>query len=79
MQPNAKPNTWRAHDETILALDWSPISGYIVSGGEDCRFKVWDGFGRALFTSGPHDFPISSISWSPDGEIFVVGSFNTLR
>ena len=40
---------------------------------------MWDTFGRQLFSSGQHDYPITSIAWSPDGQLFAVGSFNTLR
>lgn len=67
MQPTMKPSQWRAHEGVILALDWSLATGLIVSGGEDRRYKVWDMFGRALYTSLPHDCPITSLSWSPDG------------
>ena len=48
-------------------------------GGEDCRYRVWDTFGRQLFNSSQHDYPITSISWSPDGQLFATGSYNTLR
>ena len=62
-----KPSQWRAHDGVILAIDWSLATGLIVSGGEDKRYKVWDMFGRVLYTSLPHDCPIASLAWSPDG------------
>lgn len=26
-----------------------------------------------------HEQPITSLAWSPSGELFAVGSFNTLR
>ena len=26
-----------------------------ISGGEDCRYRVWDTYGRQLFSSGQHD------------------------
>ena len=51
----------------------------ICIGSEDCRYRVWDAFGRQMYNSGQHDYPITSISWSPDGQLFAVGSFNTLR
>lgn len=41
--------------------------------------QVWDSFGRLLYSSSSHDYPITSLSWAPDGEVFAVGSFNTLR
>ena len=40
---------------------------------------MWDAFGRQLYCSGQHDYPITAVSYSPDGENFAVGSFNTLR
>ena len=43
------------------------------------RYRVWDAFGRQLYCSGQHDYPITSVAYSPDGENFAVGSFNTLR
>ncbi len=39
---NAKQNAWKAHDGVILKVDWSPINHLIVSGGEDCKYKVRD-------------------------------------
>ena len=50
-----------------------------MTGGEECRYRVWDMFGRQLYSSGLHDYPITSLAFSPDGENFAVGSFNTLR
>lgn len=40
MQASSKQNSWKAHDGVVLKADWSAISGLIVSGGEDCRYKV---------------------------------------
>jgi intraflagellar transport protein 80 len=40
LQSSSKEVRWKAHDATVLALDWSPISGFIVSGAEDCKYKV---------------------------------------
>ena len=41
--------------------------------------QVWDTYGRQLYSSGAHDYPVTSVAWSNDGELFAVGSFNTLR
>jgi intraflagellar transport protein 80 len=79
LQPSVKPNQWKAHDGVILTVDWSQRNNTIVSGGEDKRYKVWDCFGRILFTSQLHDSPIASLAWSPDGSLFAVGAFNMLR
>ena len=47
----------------------------------DCDFfvQVWDTYGRIMYSSSAHDYPITSIAWTPNGELFAVGSFNTLR
>ncbi|NWW14146.1 IFT80 protein, partial [Oreocharis arfaki] len=79
LQPNAKVLQWKAHDGLILKTDWNSVNDLILSAGEDCRYKVWDSFGRALYSSQPHEYPITSIAWALDGELFAVGSFNTLR
>ncbi|KAF8384242.1 che-2 [Pristionchus pacificus] len=73
------PLSWKAHDGIVLCADWSAASDLIVTGGEDCKFKVWDSFGRVLFSSSLHEYPITSLSFSPDGALFAVGSFNLLR
>ncbi|RZC39328.1 intraflagellar transport protein 80 -like [Asbolus verrucosus] len=79
LAPNTKPLRWKAHEGLVLCLAWSPASELIVSGGEDCRYRVWDGQGRQLFSSGLHDNHITSIAWAPSGDLFAVGSYNTLR
>uniref|UniRef100_A0A1A8JRP5 Intraflagellar transport 80 homolog n=1 Tax=Nothobranchius kuhntae TaxID=321403 RepID=A0A1A8JRP5_NOTKU len=79
LQPSAKITQWKAHDGIILKVDWNSVSDLILSGGEDCKFKVWDSFGRLLHSSACHDYPVTSLSWAPDGEVFAMGSFNTLR
>lgn len=70
---------WKAHDELILCLDWSQANKLILSGGEDKKYKVWDQYGRNLYTSSPFNTVITSISWAPSGEYFAVGSFENIR
>lgn len=41
--------------------------------------KVWDSYGRLLYSSQPHEYPVTSMAWAVDGELFAVGSFHTLR
>uniref|UniRef100_A0A3B4WUP8 Intraflagellar transport 80 homolog (Chlamydomonas) n=1 Tax=Seriola lalandi dorsalis TaxID=1841481 RepID=A0A3B4WUP8_SERLL len=79
LQPSAKVIQWKAHDGVVLKVDWNSVNDLILSGGEDCKYKVWDSFGRLLYSSSSHDYPVTSLSWAPDGEVFAVGSFNTLR
>ncbi|VIO89049.1 Uncharacterized protein BM_BM3921 [Brugia malayi] len=52
--------------------------------GENCSTKVlksqvWDEYGRPIYCSSPQDYPITSIAWNVDGDLFAVGSFNLLR
>eukprot|EP00730_Choanoeca_flexa_P000017 TRINITY_DN10005_c0_g2_i4.p1 TRINITY_DN10005_c0_g2~~TRINITY_DN10005_c0_g2_i4.p1 ORF type:complete len:763 (+),score=166.92 TRINITY_DN10005_c0_g2_i4:103-2391(+) len=79
MQPNGKTEQWKAHDGVILDVDWGSVSNTIVSCGEDCRYKVWDSVGRALYSSGVHEHPIACVRWCPDGSLFAVGGYNTVR
>lgn len=79
IQAGSKTLTWRAHEGVVIACDWSMTTNTIVSAGEDCRYKVWDCFGRMLFTSRPQDHIVTSVRWAPNGLIFGVGSFQTLR
>ncbi|KAK2191278.1 hypothetical protein NP493_56g04017 [Ridgeia piscesae] len=78
-QPNAKANMWKAHEGVILKVAWNPVNNLILSAGEDCKYKVWDCYSRLMYSSPFHDYPITSLAWSPDGDIFAVGSFNTLQ
>lgn len=55
IQSGQKQISWKAHDGVVLSLSWNPSCNLIVSGGEDCRYKVWDAFGRNLFSSSPLD------------------------
>lgn len=74
-----KGKSWKAHDAAILTVDWNVVNNMIVSGGEDCRYKVWDSFGQALYQSQPYSHVITAVSWAPNGNHFVVGSFQMLR
>ncbi|KAL3846590.1 hypothetical protein ACJMK2_017565 [Sinanodonta woodiana] len=79
LQVNAKPTMWKAHEGIILVVEWNPVNNFLLSGGEDCKYKVWDTYSRLMYSSSAHDYPITSLAWTPDGELFAVGSFNTLR
>ena len=74
-QSGLSPLQWNAHSANVLALDWSYSTNLIVSGGEDCRYKVWDAQGSLLFHSRLLDQFVTSVAWRSDGECFAVGSF----
>ncbi|VDQ12481.1 unnamed protein product, partial [Trichobilharzia regenti] len=70
---------WKAHDGVILKVGWNTICDLLISGSEDCKYKVWDSFGRLLYSSSPFEYPITSLSWSPDGQIQkILASHNYL-
>ncbi|XP_060811530.1 intraflagellar transport protein 80 homolog isoform X3 [Bombus pascuorum] len=79
LNSNSKPRKLLAHDGLVLVLCWSHTHGLIISGGEDCRYKVWDSNGTQLFSSSIGDYPITSVNWSFSGDYFAVGSFNTIK
>jgi intraflagellar transport protein 80 len=77
--PGSKQLQWKAHDGVVLQADWNPANNLIVSCGEDCKYRVWDQYGRQLYNSLPYDHVITSVKWSPNGDMFAVGSFEMLR
>mmetsp|Transcript_57438 Transcript_57438/g.122180 ORF Transcript_57438/g.122180 Transcript_57438/m.122180 type:complete len:758 (-) Transcript_57438:34-2307(-) len=79
IQAGQKQVEWKAHEGGVLQIDWSYVNNTILSGGEDCRYKIWDGYGRMLFTSAPMDHVITSLAWAPTGKHFAVGSFNVIK
>ncbi|KAL5111883.1 hypothetical protein TcWFU_004006 [Taenia crassiceps] len=79
IRSNTASLTWVAHDGLVLKVDWNPVNDLLVSGGEDCKYKVWDSFGRPLFSSQVHKYPICSLAWKPTGDQFVVGSYDFLQ
>jgi len=74
-----KKTEWKAHDGFVMKVDWNPVNNKIVSCGEDCKYKVWDSYGRMLYQSETHEHVITSVRWNPGGNVFAVGSFNMLR
>uniref|UniRef100_A0A915MED8 Intraflagellar transport protein 80 homolog n=1 Tax=Meloidogyne javanica TaxID=6303 RepID=A0A915MED8_MELJA len=75
----SSPIKWRAHTGLVTCLGWSAVNDQILTGGEDCRYRLWNGQGRPLWSSSAYAFPISSVAWSHNGTMFAVGSFNLLR
>ena len=70
---------WKGHEGVVLKLDWNPSNNLILSCGEDCKYKIWDSFGRLLYSSPPYDYVITSVGWSPNGHYFAVGAFGMLK
>jgi len=79
LTPSSKQTMWKAHDAPVLSAEWNAVNNLIVSGGEDCRYRVWDCYGRQLYSSIANEYSICSVAWAPNGRYFAVGSFNMLR
>jgi len=78
-QAGQKAIEWKAHEGIVMQLDWSFVNNTILSGGEDCRYKIWDSYGRLLFCSAPLDHVVTAVAWSPSGKHFAVGSYNVIK
>jgi intraflagellar transport protein 80 len=79
IQAGQKQVEWKAHDGIVISLDWSFVNNTILSAGEDCKYKIWDSYGRLLYTSTPLSHVVTSIAWSPTGKYFAVGSYNCIK
>lgn len=78
LSPKIKPLLWKAHDGPVIGIAWSKSNQMIISTSEDCRYKIWDENGRSIFSSSRMEHPIQSVSFSPDGSLIALGSFNTI-
>ena len=76
---NRKNVQWDAHGGIVLCVDWNVANKLIISGGEDCIYRIWDNYGRQMFISKPSEHVITSLAWNPNGESFAVGTYNLLR
>jgi len=79
VQAGKKQLSWPAHDGVVMCVDWNLVNNLIISGAEDCTYRVWDCFGRQLKKSEPFGSTITAVSWAPGGGHFAVGAFDTLR
>ena len=76
----AKPVRFRANAGCVLCLDWSPVTGSIVCGGDDGMYRVFDTIGREDYCSSPPlPHAVSAIKWSPRARLFAVGSYDLVR
>ncbi len=41
--------------------------------------QIFDRYGRVLYSSSGSDHSGTSVRWAPNGQLFSVGSFNTIR
>lgn len=79
LSPQSKSLQWLAHEGLVTSLHWSALNALILSASEDARVKMWDSSGRLLFVSAVNSTVPSAVSWSADGELFAICTFNTVK
>lgn len=65
-----------AHENSVFSLQYSPDGRYLLSGGRDAHFKVWDiweGF-QELMAKPAHWFTINAIAYHPEGHLLATAS-----
>jgi WD40 repeat protein len=69
---------WKAHDNSVFTLKYSPDQKFLISGSRDARLKLWDcqvnyvQAGQIV----AHMYAINHLDFSPDGKHFVTCSMD---
>lgn len=69
---------WRAHDNSVFTVQYTPDGRSLLSGSRDARLKAWDVHGGYAQTGEvvAHMYAINHIQFSPDGKHFVTCSMD---
>ena len=69
---------WKAHDNSVFAVRYSPDGQYLFSGSRDARLKIWDVSGGYSLAQQvvAHLYAINHLDFSPDGKHFVTCSMD---
>ena len=62
----------------MLDMDWNTINNFIICGGEDYRYHVFDSCGVRLYQLEENNYVITSVSWRPNVTLFAVGSYKSI-
>jgi WD40 repeat protein len=69
---------WRAHDNSVFTLRYTPDQQHLISGARDARLKVWEA--RVNYQQAEevvaHLYAINHVDFSPDGKHFVTCSMD---
>lgn len=63
----------------VLCVDWNNLNKLIVSGSEDCCYRVFDENGNFLHESSSLRCVVTCVSWQPRGCNFTIGSHGHLH
>ena len=67
---------WKAHEQSVFCLNYSPDGRWLLSGGRDAHLKVWNphaGYAEAQSIVA-HMYTINHVSYRPDGRYFATCS-----
>lgn len=69
---------WKAHENSVFCLQYSPDERKLLSAGRDARFKIWDIDNNYELVEPVigHMFTINHLSFSPDSKHFVTCSMD---
>lgn len=69
---------FKAHDNSVFTLNYSPDENFLFSGSRDARLKAWDV--RSTYNQAEeivaHMYAINHLTFSPDGKYFATGSMD---
>ncbi|MDB5262530.1 MAG: repeat protein [Adhaeribacter sp.] len=74
----ALKHEFRAHQNSVFTVAYSPDGEYLLSGSRDAHLKVWlpqDGYQEHTSIIA-HLFTINNLVFSPDGQYFATGSMD---
>jgi WD40 repeat protein len=69
---------FKAHDNSVFALSYTPDNNFLISGSRDARLKLWDvnSAYRQANEVAAHLFAINHLTFSPSGEYFATASMD---
>jgi WD40 repeat protein len=70
--------SWKAHENSVFTLRYSPDGKYLMSGSRDARLKGWHVANNYVLAGEvvAHLFAINHMDFSPDGKHFVTCSMD---
>ncbi|KAJ3554729.1 hypothetical protein NM688_g2957 [Phlebia brevispora] len=67
---------YNGHEETVLAVAFSPDGTKFVSGGADSKARLWDVETHNSTVLEGHSDWVYCVAWAPDGKTIATGSFD---